>query len=536
MPSLSAAAQATIAAALAEAGHGQRGAEARRLGALYGVSVATVYRVAGRGGTKRPRPAARPEYRAWTRIAVALADQAPKPVPLALALRAGVESGALPPEAAAMPIRTLHRLARELGLTAGPKRTHRLHADYPMQAVQIDGSSSEHLVVQRVLEDGDALLSLHRRPYSASGYKNKPLGPDRQRVLVYALWDMCTGVTISRYCVARGERSIDALEFLCWALAEHDDPRIPIHGVPDDLWSDQGPLFKSGPAADLLDRLDINLVSGAPYAKERMGGVERSHRTRWSRFERVLFLRGEDTIRLSELNARLAEFEIEHNASRPSRTPVAGRTASRTAAWIALTNGRPADNPLRKLPPDPIETLAQEARRKVDSNGIVRWDGVEYEVPRLHSCWVVARRAIDGGGNLVVEDERTGERHVAVRYQARSYGEIRGVPKTPLERLSPPAEETAADLYAPRDPGAEASNVRAISSRSAPAAELDDPLDGTRYRDLDEAMHAFVALYPTPLSPANRALVVRHLTDRDFDKQATVELAQELSALPAAEA
>ena len=437
MPSLSAAARATIAAALAEAGHGQRGTEARRLGALYGVSVATLYRVAGRGGTKRPRPAARPEYREWARVAVALSHQAPKPVPLDLALRAGVASGALPPEAAAMPVRTLHRLARELGLVVRPKRTHRMHADYPMQAVQIDGSSSEHLVVERVQDDGDVLLALHRRPYSASGYKNKPLGPDKLRVLVYALWDMCTGYTLSRYCVARGERSIDALEFLCWALAQHDDPRIPLHGVPDDLWSDQGPLFKSGPAADLLERLDMNLVTGAPYAKERMGGVERSHRTRWARFERVLFLRGSETIRLSELNARLGEFEIEHNASRKSRTPVAGRAASRTAAWIALTNGRPADHPLRKLPPDPIETLSQVARRKVDANGMVRWGGEEYEVARLHSCWVVARRAIDGAGNLVVEDERSGERHVAVRYQARGYGEIRGVPATPLEQLSP---------------------------------------------------------------------------------------------------
>ncbi len=532
MPSLSAAAKATIAAALAEAGHGQRGAEARRLGALYGVSVATIYRVAGRRGTKRPRPAARPEYREWTRIAVALSHQAPKPVPLDLALRAGVESGALPPEAAAMPVRTLHRLVRELGLAARPKRTHRLHADYPMQAVQIDGSSSEHLVVEHVLEDGDVMLALHRRPYSASGYKNKPLGPDRLRVLVYALWDMCTGYTLSRYCVARGERSIDALEFLCWALARHDDARIPLFGVPDDLWSDQGPLFKSGPAADLLDRLDIHLVTGKPYAKERMGGVERTHRTRWTRFERALFLRGEDTIRLSELNARLSEFEIEHNASRPSRTPVAGRAASRTAAWIALTNGRPADHPLRQLPPDPIETLSQVARRKVDQNGLVRWDNVEYEVARLHSCWVVAHRAIDGTGNLVVEDERSGERHVAVRYQARGYGEIRGVPATPLAQLSPPAEESAADLYAPRDP--EASNVRAIPSRSAPAAPLDNPRDAGRYRDLDAAMRAFVALYPHPLSPANRELVIEHLTDRELDKQAVIELAQELSVLPKA--
>ena len=132
-----------------------------------------------------------------------------------------------------------------------------------------------------------------------------------------------------------------------------------------------------------------------------------------------------------------------------------------------------------------------------------------------------------------MEDERSGERHVAVRYQARGYGEIRGVPATPLEQLSPPpAERRAADLYAPRS-AEEAGNVQALPARSAPAANLENPRDAERHRDLAEAMRAFVALYPQPLSPANRALVVRHLTDRDLDKQATVELAQELSALPA---
>ena len=95
----------------------------------------------------------------------------------------------------------------------------------------------------------------------------------RLRVIVYAVWDMCTGYTLARYTVAKGENALDAMNFLCWALAGKDDPRIPFHGVPDDLWSDQGPLLKSAAARDLLSRLGIRLVKGAPHAKERMGGV-----------------------------------------------------------------------------------------------------------------------------------------------------------------------------------------------------------------------------------------------------------------------
>lgn len=530
MPSLSDSTKTAIATTLATAGHGERTAIADRLAATYGVSRATIYRVAKRGGTSRKRAPKRPEYRGWTRIAVAMSHLAPKPIPLDLAIRGAIASGDLPPEAVMMPVSTARTIARAQLLTPKPKRTHRMHADYPMQALQIDGSSSEHLVVAKALPDGDYLLKLHRRPYSAKGYKNKPVGPDRLRVLLYAVWDMCTGYTYSQYCAAKGETALDAMDFLCCALTLKANPRIPIHGVPDDVWSDLGPFAKSTPATDLLERLDINLVTGEPYKKERMGGVERSHRTRWSRLERSLFMRGKDTITLSDLNARLTEFEIEHNASRPSRTPVAGKTVSRTAAWIALTNARPADNPLRKLPDNPIETMAQEARRKIDSNGIVRWDGIEYECERLHSCWVIARRGMDATGNLIVEDER-GEKHIAQPYKARLYGEIRGVKTSALEALiKDTALSPSADIYAPAGQQT-GQNVRPMPTRSSAPASLDNPLDAEHYRTIEEAMLAFIGSCPHELSDANRDTIEQLIIDADLSKSKVIELVQEMSGI-----
>ena len=525
---LSADVKRAIATALEEAGHGERTATAQRLAGLYGVSMATVYRVAGRGGTKRRRALAKPEYRDWTRIVVALAERAPKRVPLDLALEAAVAGGDIPPEAADMPVPTLRRLARELGLNERTKRTHRLHADYPMQAIQIDGSSSEHLVVAKDLGDGDYLLKLHRRPYSASGYKNKPLGPDRLRVLIYAVWDICTGYTLARYVVGKGENAFDAMEFLCWACAAKDDPRVVMHGVPDDLWSDQGPLWKHAAARDLLERLDINMVDGEPYAKERMGGVERTHRTRWARFERALFLRGTDTIRLSELNDRLVEYSIRENG-RQSRTPANGRAnVTRTDAWVALTNGaRPADNPLRRLPDNPIETLAREGRRKIDNNGMVQWLSAEYECADWHDRWVIVRQALDGQGDLVLEDEETGERRTATRYVPRPYGEIRSVAKTPLDKLRDDPPETAgADLYGPTQ---ETSPVVPITARTAAAAELDNPLDASRCRDLEEALGLFFSVYPFGLSPEHRQRVIARLEADGLQRAAVVELAQRMA-------
>ena len=523
-----------IADALADAPHGRRTAVADQIAATLGISRSAVYRAARLRATARRRAPGRPEYREWTPIAVAWAHRAPRPVPLDIAIEAAVEAGDLPPAAARMPVQTAYRIAREMGLEPGRRRTRTLSADYPMQAVLVDASTSEHLVVVRALDDGDVLLRLHRRParQRSGGYKNKPIGPDRLRVHVCGVWDMCTGYVLSRYHVATGETALDVLDFLCWALgAQHGDPRIPFRGIPDDLWSDLGPLAKSSMALDLLDRIDTTLVTGAPYAKERMGGVERQHRTRWQRFERALFLRGSTEITLSELNERLREYEIRENARRPSRTPVAGRPASRTEAWTALTRARPADRPLRALPPDPLRTLTRERSAWIDRSGVVRWAGVDFEAETWSERWVVARQAADGSGDLVLEDTSTERRQVARRRVPRPYGEIRGVPASPLDRLldTAPAPATGgADVYAPR-PDAGAGNVAALPARVAPAAPLHNPLeDAARCRDVEEAMRLFVSLWPHPLSDALHAEVVRHGEAAGLDRRAVIDLAQSL--------
>lgn len=531
MSRLSDQAKAAIAQALREADHGGRKLAAERLADTYGISVSTVYRAAKLNGTKRPRAPTRPEYREWVAIAVRYAHQAPKPVPIDLAISGAVEAGSLPPEALDMPIQTVYRIRLEERLLERSKRTHRLFAEYPMQAVQVDGSSSQHLVAARPADDGDWVLKLHRRPDPAGGYKNKPLGEHRMRVYLYALWDMCTGYTLSRYVVAKGENALDACDFLCWAMSNRERPEDPLHGVPDNLWSDQGPLFKSGPARDLLERLDINFDTSKPYQKTRMGGVERTHRTRWERFERALFLRDSDEILLSEANERLAAYDARENGRRDSRTPVGDRTKiCRTDAWIALTNARPADNRLRRLPDNPMQTLARESRRRIDVNGIVRWDGRQYECV-WHDRWVIARRPMDADApdRLILECERTGDRTEAEPLRRRYYGDIRSGASSDLDRLLD--DDTAlpgADIYAR---GESASRVSRIPVRADLPDDLDNPLDAGRYRTLEEALQAFHGIYPWPLSPSNRAAVIARIEDAGLDRAAVAQLGADLLSL-----
>ena len=516
-----------------EAAGGERVAMAKRLAARHGCSVSTVYKHADRGGKRRPRKAARPEYRGWVTVAVSWAHRSPEPMPLETAIAIAIEVGDLPAAAADMSIATAQRIRRELGLKLTSKRTHRLCADYPLQAVLLDASTSQYLVVDGDdAGEGDATrLRLHTKPATARHYKNKPTPTDKRRVLVYSLWDMCTGIYRARYVAGRGENALDAMDFLCWALAPSGDPRVLLHGVPDDLWVDQGPLVKSAAARDLLDRLGIDIVLGAPYAKTRMGGVERTHRTRWQSFERPLFARVQDTITLGELNARLSEFEVREHARRLARKPVDGRLLRRTEAWVPLMAGRPADNPLRALPANPIETLAREARRRANHNGEIRWDNVLYESP-WHDCWVVARRAVDGSGDLAITHEDTGETSIARRSRGGDYNRIRAAAATPLDKvLAQRAEQDkaegrkGADVFAPGAAG----NVAPMRAKAAPARPLENPLAAAdACRDLDDAMALFVSHFGGRLQPGDHARV-RALVDRTgLDRRKVIELAQTL--------
>lgn len=525
---MSATAAAAIRAALEGAPRGRKTAEARRLAELHGVSVSTVYAAARLGGPRRVR-APRADYEAWVTIAVRLAHLAPDPVPLDLAIRAGVQAGDLPPEALDMPIQTARRVRRRLGLVRRRRRARKLAAQWPMQQLLIDGSSSERLsVVEQVQDDWLLRLVPHRR--SAQGYKNKPLFADRLRLLVYGLWDRCSGLALSRYAVARGENAAGAAEFLCWALAGGHPPGMPMRGVPTELWSDQGALVKAAHTRDLLDRLDVEPVLGPPESHERMGGVERPWRTQWERFERALYLRRGREILFSELNARLMTYCVEM-ARRAARTPHPdGRRWSRADCWTAMLARRPER--LRELPPDPMRTLAREVRRRVDRQGIVRVDGAQYEVPDWHDKWVTVRLALADGGKVVVEDDEGGRRECA-RWTPRPAGEIAPAPATPLDRLlaDPVADDwPGADVYGEPRP----TNVVPLPPRTAPPAPLADPLDADALPSLDAAWRAFAAIYPWPLSPANRAAVERRLAGLSLaDAEA---LARDLAALAAREA
>lgn len=465
-----------------------------RCAALLGVHPATLRRALRSAGvvlgSSRKRHG-NERYREWTRVIVGIACKTPAgapPVPMWMALKQAVASGLVPAEAADVPLGTYYRISKELGY-AELRRTTRIGSDHPNQAWQIDASTSEHFVVLKELDDGDYLVRLSHKPYSE--YKNKPLAAHRLRLCVYSVTDMRTGCSVSRYVAAKGENAVDAMDFLLWVMGRGHDLDV-MWGVPDDLWADQGPVVKHASTRNLLERLGVNIVLGTPGNKERMGQVERSHRTRWG-FERSFYMfvqeKGALELKLSEMNAYLLQFIKEMNL-RPARFDLG---MSKSAAWIRGMAGRGGVKP---LPEGAMQSLCFDFRRFVGRDGIFRLNNELYEVKesRLLSRHVYVHRGLDG--LVTVEDIQTGEIYPATPYEPKRYGEITGVRKTAGERLKQEAQSVSAGLadhiFAPRP--AESSKIRAFQPKTLEPDELDNPLDASCYRTMEAAMRDFMEL------------------------------------------
>jgi len=527
--------------------HGERTAIVERWARQLGISAATLRRhlnALGHRGTAHPRAAEHPEYRAWAQTLADLMARAPAgTIPLHLCLRAALTPDPatgetlLPPEATTVPLATFQRIIRdELGMRQTDRRNRRMHADHANQAWQLDATTSKYLIVEEELEDGDYTLRLHRNPMPSSGYKNKPLKEHRLRLLYYGIWDMYTGGQVSVPVIARGESGLDAIEALCTIMQGTGDARIPLHGVVTDLWSDQGVLVKHAATRDLLERLEINVVTGEPYAKQRMGGVEQTWRRLWETFEASLFLcaptTGKAFFKLSQIRARLTEYLAE-TWQRPSRRDAA---LTRADAWTRSINQAGG---ARRCPDHPLETIAKERRCWVDGAGVIRWNNIEYEVPVIHRQWVIARRALDGSDRVVVEDEATGQRWDVSPYQPYAYGEHLRSPVLPIEEARTRARASThvpGDIYAPGNAQTAAvvaaPNVVAgrFGPRQQPARDLPDPLAADRYASLSDAMADFFGIFGAPLSADNRAAVEGRLLRDGLTKAAVRELALTLSS------
>lgn len=428
-----------------QAPHGSKGAVLAERLPLLGMTAATFHRQRARMGfrTERKPRSDRGRVReadraAWVEQVMALKYSTIKGVrSLATedAVRLAVQWGRVPAAAAAMPLGTINRIAREHGLLPTPRRESRFEAPWANYMHQVDASGSEHFFPKRAAGT-DWVLGV--RP---GQLKNKEK-LENLRVWCWGLADDFSGARMARYVVSPGESALDGIKFLQWCW-EKNPEHHPLEGIPDNLYMDNGALAKTKAFRRFVGEIGVNVITHEPYRPMATGKVESGWKDQWKRFE-ALFLRGparrrkEWEISLTELNQELARFRRESNRRAHRRL-----SASKEGAWLASVRDRGG---VVSIAPGAWGTIFRDTSRTLDAAGCFDLDGRVWQVKDIWSRRVLVYVGFLDG-QVIVEDPRDGRKYPAVEFAPKVAGEYRGAPKSELEEL---LERTVAEHPEPR--------------------------------------------------------------------------------------
>jgi hypothetical protein len=204
-------------------------------------------------------------------------------------------------------------------------------------------------------------------------------------LMLYSVVDDRSGVCYQEYHCVYGEDVTAALRFLFNAMTASTSDGCPFQGIPEMIYTDNGPIAKSHVFQNVMDCLGIKLASHLPAGKDgrrvtarSKGKVERPFRTVKEAHETLYhFHEPENEV---EANLWLRQYLLNYNDQK-HRT----EAHSRLEDW------------LRNLPKSGIRqmcswerfcTFAREPQRsrsvpqerKVDATARVSVEGVAYEV------------------------------------------------------------------------------------------------------------------------------------------------------------
>ena len=197
-------------------------------------------------------------------------------------------------------------------------------------------------------------------------------------LMLYSIVDDRSGVCYQEYHCVYGEDVTAALRFLFNAMTAKAIEGCPFQGIPNMIYTDNGPIAKSHVFQNVMDCLGIKLATHMPAGKDgrrvtarSKGKVERPFRTVKEAHETLYhFHEPENEV---EANLWLHQYLLNYN-DQGHRT----EAHSRLEDW------------LRNLPKSGLQqmcswerfcTFAREPqRRKVDATARVSVEGVAYEV------------------------------------------------------------------------------------------------------------------------------------------------------------
>ena len=267
--------------------------------------------------------------------------------------------------------------------------------------------------------------------------------PQRTKVLLCSYVDVFSGCLFAKMYEAEGESASLVVKFLYDAWGEKPDVGMPMHGVPWNLYTDQGPAWKAKHMQTLMHHLLVDWKGHMPGNARATGKVERRFLDT-ARFEALI--RGRlafgHKAQLKEINSWLHEWCVEQN-NRPvtwARGQARGgaekgdspseqrdeRAAVQSPFSAKLTRNQAwseciRDEEIRRVPDwDTWINLTSvgEQRRKVSQYMAVNIKGDEYYLPNrpdLVGEYVDVYRGVD--------------KRVYVRHEGTVYGPLEaGVP------------------------------------------------------------------------------------------------------------
>lgn len=211
-----------------------------------------------------------------------------------------------------------------------------------------------------------------KQPLWVEAGKGNPL------LMLYSVVDDRSGVCYQEYHCVYGEDVEAALRFLFNAMTAKTTDGFPFQGIPEMIYTDNGPIAKSQVFQNVMDCLRIKLVTHLPNGKDgrrvtarSKGKVERPFRTVKEAYETLYhFHEPENEV---EANLWLRQYLLLYNDKPHRESP-----HSRIEDW------------LRNLPKSGLRSMCswerfcnfarEPQRRKVGSDARVSVEGVAYEV------------------------------------------------------------------------------------------------------------------------------------------------------------
>lgn len=418
---------------------------------LYGVSAETVYRALRQGykpkGVRRadqgkPRKISRVELNKYCEVIAALkvrtTNKKGRHISTVRALeileKYGIETpqGLLKVEPGVLNKTMVNRYLKIFGydqttLTCQPPSV-RFQAEFSNACWQFDMSPSE--------------LKHVEKPLWIEASKGAPT------LMLFSLVDDRSGAAYTEYRCVYGEDAESALRFLYNGMAAKELDGLVLHGIPEMIYMDNGPVAKSGVFKRVMEQLGVRIQTHEPDGKDgrrktarSKGKVERPFRTVKEVHETLYHFHKPENE--AEANLWLQQYVVNYNQRR-HRT----EDHSRAEDWLS---NLPATGLREMCTWDRYCSFAREPeRRLVGSDARVKVDGAEYEVsPDLAGQTVILWWGLfDNELFVEYEGKKSGPYHqVSGPIPLHKYRKFK---PTPSEQRADRIEDLANNLGLPR--------------------------------------------------------------------------------------